>query len=604
MKPQKKMKPQTKVKPQKKIKPQKKGVDSFAKLMEGVEIPAGYDVEPSGVYRINKEGDDDRISELPLVAKAYTRDTNSDNWKILLAWISLDGKIREEAYDTSFVVDRKPMIKELLQKGYKVKSNTIKAFQNYLEELEPPKRMLHVDKLGWYDNNEGKLSFVLPNKVIGNQQEEEIHFQPDSYAPTLDSMTSKGSFKQWQSEVAEKTKGNPLLIFCLSAAFAGPLIKMVGAETGGFHIYGKTSRGKTTAMQVAASVWGNGESPTKWTTPTFIRTWAATTNALEGIAAAHNDTLMILDELGQCDATDFQKIVYNLSAGQGKARMNKSANLTAPKTWRSIYLSTGELTAKNRLESAKNKAKGGQMIRLVDIPIDDGIIIETGKLSSREFATTLGENCSKHYGWAGPAFVKRFLEEVKGDPDKDLQDLEDNYKFYQEQLKEDGLQPEQNRILDRLALVWLAGKLACDFEILPLDEVDDIWEAMKYIKRIWLQANLTISDTTRIAKEICDFIARNKDRFVDWEEKWEDKKDSAGYKRNLKEKQLYLFHTSFFLEEFCQSTSVKSVCDELIENNFLFQMEKDRHAVRFERDGEKIPFYAINSKILSHDFGE
>jgi len=39
-------------------------------------------------------------------------------------------------------------------------------------------------------------------------------------------------------------------------AFAGPLLHMLGHESGGFHLYGDSSGGKTTHLQVAASIYG------------------------------------------------------------------------------------------------------------------------------------------------------------------------------------------------------------------------------------------------------------------------------------------------------------------------------------------------------------
>lgn len=70
----------------------------------------------------------------------------------------------------------------------------------------------------------------------------------------------------------------------LSAAFTAPLLKLAKLQEvggAGLHLMGDSSRGKTTALQVAASVWG---------APTFMRTWRATTNGLEAIAAFRKDS--------------------------------------------------------------------------------------------------------------------------------------------------------------------------------------------------------------------------------------------------------------------------------------------------------------------------
>lgn len=135
-----------------------------------------------------------------------------------------------------------------------------------------------------------------------------------------------------------------MLIFSLSISFASALLKILGnGETGGFHLHGVTSRGKTTALMVAASSWGNGAPPSNTSGDSFINTWKTTGNALEGIAAARNDIFLAIDELGQADADNVPKIAYDLSSGAGKERMNRNSTMAEKKQWRLIYLSTGEI---------------------------------------------------------------------------------------------------------------------------------------------------------------------------------------------------------------------------------------------------------------------
>jgi uncharacterized protein (DUF927 family) len=47
-------------------------------------------------------------------------------------------------------------------------------------------------------------------------------------------------------------------VLAISAAFAGPLLNLIDAESGGFHLRGASSIGKTTALVLAGSVWGGG----------------------------------------------------------------------------------------------------------------------------------------------------------------------------------------------------------------------------------------------------------------------------------------------------------------------------------------------------------
>ena len=96
-------------------------------------------------------------------------------------------------------------------------------------------------------------------------------------------------------------------MFAASQAFAGPLLDVVGEPSGGFHLRGNSSIGKTTALDLAVSVWGNPQK--------VRRTWRSTINAMEGLAMVSNDNVLTLDELGQVDAKDAGETAYMLANG-------------------------------------------------------------------------------------------------------------------------------------------------------------------------------------------------------------------------------------------------------------------------------------------------
>lgn len=95
-------------------------------------------------------------------------------------------------------------------------------------------------------------------------------------------------------------------------AFAGALAEIAGEDSGGFHLRGASSSGKSTVLRLAASVWGNPS--------TYVRLWRGTVNGLEGLATLHNDGLLILDAIGQVDPDDAGEAAYLLANGQGKVR--------------------------------------------------------------------------------------------------------------------------------------------------------------------------------------------------------------------------------------------------------------------------------------------
>ena len=102
-------------------------------------------------------------------------------------------------------------------------------------------------------------------------------FQSDSGME--DTFRRHGTLDEWRAGVAALAQGNSRMVFALCCALAGPAVQPAGIESGGFHFRGDSSVGKTTALKLAASVWGR---------PSFMQRWRTTDNALEAIAVQHN----------------------------------------------------------------------------------------------------------------------------------------------------------------------------------------------------------------------------------------------------------------------------------------------------------------------------
>lgn len=158
--------------------------------------------------------------------------------------------------------------------------------------------------------------------------------------------------------------GHSRAMFAVSIAFAGPLLGLLGQEGGGFHLYGQSSRGKTTLADAAASVWGKGASPG------FVRSWRSTANALEATAALHTDTLLPLDEVSVIDPREAYAAAYQLAAGSGKGRSARDGSLRQSLAWRTMVLSTGEVRITDKLAESRQRVRAGQQVRLVDVPAD------------------------------------------------------------------------------------------------------------------------------------------------------------------------------------------------------------------------------------------
>jgi uncharacterized protein (DUF927 family) len=274
---------------------------------------------------------------------------------------------------------------------------------------------------------------------------------------------ARGSLEDWQKGIGRLVRGHPRLTLAVSTAFAGMLLKPANLEGGGLNLYGASSIGKSTAAEAAASVHGRGGSPG------FVRSWRATANALEGAAALHNDTLLVLDELGVVEAREAAAAAYQLAAGTGKGRSARDGSLRSPLTWRTVVLSTGEIRLADKLRESNQRAMAGQAVRLIDIPADAGrgfgVFDDAGESeSAKDLANEIKQEARSHYGTAGPAFVERLiahgLEEVKAAVTAVIA------KFRADVVpaEADG---QVQRAADRLGLIAAAGELAREFGMVP-----------------------------------------------------------------------------------------------------------------------------------------
>ena len=249
-----------------------------------------------------------------------------------------------------------------------------------------------------------------------------------------------------------------------------------GVDSGGFHIHGTSTDGKTTAQYIAASVWGNPKN--------YAQTWRATSNGLEGVAALHNDGLLILDEIGQANPKEIGDTAYMLANGQSKTRMTKTTATRKPLTWRLLFLSSGEYTLVDMMKAEGKRTFAGQEIRLANIPSDAGAgmgVFENihGKKDPAQFADMLKQSISNYHGTAGQEWLKYVTENPGW-----RQEIQQPLNQFVQEVTTDVTQ-QGGRVALRFALVAQAGELATKAGITGWKK-GEATKAAKTCYRAWL----------------------------------------------------------------------------------------------------------------------
>lgn len=319
--------------------------------------------------------------------------------------------------------------------------------------------------------------------------------QVDPFAPS-------GSLTGWQAMI-EGARAHFMVLFGVCAAFAGLIAPLHGGGGVILHLWGRSTGGKTTALQASGSVMGNGADPATARANTVIMRWNTTHGGLEMIAATRSGVCTQLDELGAL----FGEIdLYNPTSGQGRARMTRQLGFAEMRRWLLFALSSGEISmAQHFMLVAKRKMKPGETARGVDISADK--IIDASPATNDEMkaiAELVKAGSAMHYGIAGPTFAQRLMDAY---PDAD-----DLHRAVQARVatseaellahldqREIALTAVQRRTLRHLAGVHAAGLLAVQLEVLPVT-ADEVWAAVEAAVMAWFDQD-TPADDTEVAME-------------------------------------------------------------------------------------------------------
>lgn len=436
----------------------------------------GWMATDTGIYGTDKMGFEVTACYHPIMPVQRLVNVDTREHKVMLAY-RLSRRWDTVIVDRNVISDSRSII-GLSKYGIMVNSETGKALVRYLADVEQLNYDLipevsSVGRLGWIEG----YGF--------SPYEEELVFDgEETYRTRFESIQEHGSRDAWldcaRAVRSGKTPGNAIARIVLAASFASVLVGPCHCLPFFVHLWGGSETGKSLSLVLAASVWANPEIGV------YIQTFNATEVGKELGAAFCNSLPLIIDELQlvKDNRKDFDRMIYQLSEGVGRARGRKQGGLQKTPTWRNCVITTGEfpIISANSGEGAVN--------RTIEVDCHDTKLFDEPKKT----ATSLYTN----YGFAGREFVEHLLEEGAVERVQKLQEA------MQDAIKTGDTMDKQTA---SAALILAADRLAEEwiFQDGVLLQPEDI--------RPYLVSKETVNQNARALQYLYDYVNINQGRF-------------------------------------------------------------------------------------------
>ena len=254
---------------------------------------------------------------------------------------------------------------------------------------------------GWLNG-----AYLLPNGEIIGAPSKPIYFT-DRSSSSL-GYTTSGTLADWQREIAQNVRGNASMMIGVAVALAAPMLSLLGRESFGVHLFAESSKGKSTTLNIANSIYGNPEK--------IKLSWSTTATGVKNEAAARNDGFITLDEIGQAkDGKNLETIAYDLFNETDKIRGEKEGGNRQIKRWKVSALSTGEKDLETQLRLQGAKVHAGQLVRLLNVPLEEANNLHNFP-NNKAHADHLNEKVQECFGVIGRewiAFLSNNADAVK-----------------------------------------------------------------------------------------------------------------------------------------------------------------------------------------------
>jgi hypothetical protein len=424
-------------------------------LPDGHRLPPDYEVRHHSIYHVRERTDAQgqqaaplvyRVTYGPLHIAAMAASNEGELWYDL-AWRDGHRPVVRRV-DGSVLRSGRTLVRELGRAGFPGIEADAKLLERYLAAylytnhgvLESARATI-ARHLGWQEDHR---TFVTgdgsPWPVEPGQPEQR---------PALAAFRPKGTLEGWKLAV-RRAERYPVVVIALAAAFGAPLLPILGVHSFTIDISGRSSRGKSTTVQITMSVWAD-PSPLGHA----IGTWKSGLIMIEKRLNLVRGLPTVLDETRVVKNPEIvDQVLYQVPMNQGTAR---GGGFPSELPWHTILLSTGEQPA---LSFTSHEGAAARILSLRRAPFG------TAGQASADDASALTHEIGQHHGVAGPVFIAR-LQQLLAEPDG-LTTLRKRHQVLTDAHAAAAGNDIARRRAPLVAALHLGLQLAYEFEVCPI----------------------------------------------------------------------------------------------------------------------------------------
>ena len=438
-----------------------------------LELNAGdWEADDGGIFK--KNGYNDEVA-CPHPIMPVERLVNIDTGEEKLQLAFRKGTIWRKIIVSKTVLASSNKVTELAGSGIAVTSQNARAFIQYISDMENMNYYLIPEK-----KSIGRFGYI-PDEGFSPFVDGLIFDGDANFKAMFQTVRSRGSEAKWLETAAEVREMSTTAKIILAASFASVLLEPLNCLPFFVHLWGVDSgTGKTVALMVAASVWGDPA------VGAYVKTFDGTVVGMEKTAAFLNNLPFCLDELQLAKdskgRTTFD--VYKLAQGVGRTRGNRSGGVDLTPTWRNCILTTGESPLTGTASGA------GAVNRVIDIECKSAqAVIKDGMRISGAV--------KRNYGFAGRKFVERLYQPGV------IDQVSERYRELFRILSDRDTTEKQAMAA---AAIILADELACQWifsgqQPLTIEQVSE-----------FLASKAAVSAGDRGYKYLCDWVTQNSNK--------------------------------------------------------------------------------------------